>query len=373
MRTVIFACSFLALPLTAHPDPMAELHRAVLAGNYIEVEQLLKSSKVNVNAQNSDGQTALHIATISDTYVDDVSIMLEVLFAYGADPYVKDNKGETAYDYAKYVDQPEMCVTAAYLLKGMVGINGKDARGYTPLDWVVCWAEYSGDNDIMQQLIDEGADIRQVGRYNPLSLALGVMNDVELFMALAAEEGGIEEVVKKYGSTYLVMAAFYKHEGVVKLMLDHGADPNGRAEGYPTDIEDRTTVMAAVINSYHNAEKKRAAQRIVETLLTYGADVNVTTADGLTALVAAVSWLHEEVVKILLAHGADVNAGSSSYHSTALINAARRGNVSLVKLLLAHGADPHLADKRGNTPLKAAKFSGTKEVVEILLQAMQEN
>ena len=61
-----------------------------------------------------------------------------------------------------------------------------------------------------------------------------------------------------------------------------------------------------------------------------------------------------EEIKELLKKGADVNA-SDKYGRTALMKAARDGNLDMVKYLAENGADLEASDKFGNTVLDIAK------------------
>jgi len=59
--------------------------------------KFLVKNGVDINAQNSKGQTALHLA--SDTFKK--SILVKTLIELGADKTLKDKEGKTALDYAK--------------------------------------------------------------------------------------------------------------------------------------------------------------------------------------------------------------------------------------------------------------------------------
>ena len=78
---------------------------------------------------------------------------------------------------------------------------------------------------------------------------------------------------------------------------------------------------------------------ILERLLKDGADPNTATAGGETPLMTAVRTAKVDAVKVLLAHGANVNAHESARGQTALMWAATEGRVSVVKLLLEAGAE----------------------------------
>ena len=57
-----------------------------------------------------------------------------------------------------------------------------------------------------------------------------------------------------------------------------------------------------------------------------------------------------EIAETLLEYGADVNV-RGLHHCTGLVWAAGKSNVSLVRLLLDHGAKVDTGDKYGTTPL----------------------
>ena len=74
------------------------------------------------------------------------------------------------------------------------------------------------------------------------------------------------------------------------------------------------------------------------------------------------------MVKQLLAAGADVNMPTKE-GMTALMLAASVGNTEMVEILLEAGADVELQDEDGTTALMAASFNGFSEVVETLLRS----
>jgi ankyrin len=128
---------------------------------------------------------------------------------------------------------------------------------------------------------------------------------------------------------------------------------------------------------------------IVEQLLAKGANVDARAARGQTALMWAVAQKHSDVVRVLLAHGADVHARSEVWSQmmavsphgvpeynreiphggdTALMFAARVGDLDSAKLLLAAGANVNDADAWGVSALVLAAHSGYRELAEFLLE-----
>jgi ankyrin repeat protein len=130
------------------------------------------------------------------------------------------------------------------------------------------------------------------------------------------------------GTTPLMYAAFYGDRTAVRLLLDAGADPDGRNDA------GATALMWAV----SDAETTRL-------LLDYGADANARSELGQTALsIAAGRFGSASVIKLLLEYGADPSA---SQPGAALQGAASAGDSEVFQLLAEHGADLKSAGARG--------------------------
>src|SRR3989454_9987747 len=93
----------------------------------------------------------------------------------------------------------------------------------------------------------------------------------------------------------------------------------------------------------------------VKVLLEYGADVNLKPPSRFanTAVDAAVSGDHADIVRILLAAGADPNPGGGAEY-TPPPQAAMDGQLDVVRMLLDHGADVHTVRDGGHTPMDDA-------------------
>ena len=93
--------------------------------------------------------------------------------------------------------------------------------------------------------------------------------------------------------------------------------------------------------------------QIVGLLLKRGADINLQTSRGNTALNAAANGGRERMVDLLLQHGAELNPQDSAAWS-ALSTAAKGGKERVVDLLLRRGAEIDLQYKNGDTASKSA-------------------
>ena len=109
----------------------------------------------------------------------------------------------------------------------------------------------------------------------------------------------------------------------------------------------------------------------VKEALQRGGDPNKISEIGRTALHAAASKGHQEVVAVLLEHpGVDPNVVTLDTDWSSLHLAVSGGHYKVVALLLQQpGIEVNLPDDHGRTPLHFAAVRGTSpEIVELLLK-----
>ena len=125
---------------------------------------------------------------------------------------------------------------------------------------------------------------------------------------------------------------------------------------------------------------------MVEILANKDANVNAHGSRGQTALMWAVAQKHPEVVKVLLAHGVNIQAKSDVWSEvmavpphgylpynkaiphggeTALMFAARVGDLASAKLLVDAGANVNDADAWGVSATVLAEHSGYGDIVSL--------
>jgi ankyrin repeat protein len=149
----------------------------------------------------------------------------------------------------------------------------------------------------------------------------------------------------------------HDQESIVRLLLEHGADPNA-ANFFETALQ------VAV---------KRGRSTIVKLLLDHGADVNFREGGSGTALQSASNEGDVALIELLLDHGAEINAEAGGPsdgcfgRGTALQSASRGGHLAVVQYLLDHGADVNAESGRVGTALECASEEGSIEIVDLLL------
>ena len=172
---------------------------------------------------------------------------------------------------------------------------------------------------------------------------------------------------------------------IVKALLAHGANPNGRMTrrppGFVAGYEDAPGATPFLIAS------AAADVEMMRVLLAAGADPTLVT-DTHTTPVMAASGLNRgigessiteaqalEAVRLLIELGADAR-GATTNGENALFGAGYRGWNTLLALLIEKGADVNALSKAGLTPWLAASGFGdrlggvlyNKEGADILLR-----
>ena len=258
--------------------------------------------------------------------------------------------------------------------------------GLTPL----LYAAREGHTATVARLLDAGAAIDGVEANGIAPLLMAIANDRMETAALLIQRGAAIDKQDWYGRTPLWEAVnvrnLYVHNqtfehnvdregalGVVRLLLERGADPNPRTKESPpvrnqllattgtlewVDFTGQTPFLSAAL---------AGDVTVMRLLLDHGADPHIATVHGTTPLMAAagVNWVvsqtytegpEELLAAVKLCHelGMDVNA-VNSMGITAVMGAANRGSDAIIEYLVANGARLDVVDDEGRSPLDWAK------------------
>lgn len=159
------------------------------------------------------------------------------------------------------------------------------------------------------------------------------------------------------GDTALSIACDCGLTEVVRVLLECGADANTENARSKTPL-----ILATELISPYDIQ-------IVQMLVRSGAaSVNHRTRgrNANTALLHAAKFGNIEVIKELVNYDADINFRSPD-GSTALMRASYYNHVEIVRYLLNHGAVVDEKNGRGETALYTAAFRGHLNVVKILI------
>ena len=235
-------------------------------------------------------------------------------------------------------------------------------------------AARKGDHQTLRALLtkDTNVNVAQADGTTALHWA-AYLDDLD-GADLLLKAGAKANVATDLGITPLWNAAVNGSAEMTRKLLAAGADPN------VAQPSGETALMAAA---------RTGNPAVVEQLLAKGAKVDEHGTRGQTALMWATAEKHPEAVKVLLAHKANVHLKSDVWTQvmavpphgelslnkaiphggeTALMFAAREGDVESAKLLIAAGANVNDADAWGVSATTLAAHSGFTDLVEFLLQ-----
>jgi ankyrin repeat protein/mono/diheme cytochrome c family protein len=259
-------------------------------------------------------------------------------------------------------------------------VKAKDPAGSTLLHHAAGF----GTLDIVQLLLDRGAEVNAKNRRASTPLHWGIHDEAKVRVLLA--RGAAINAKQIEGRTPLYQAALFPSgTPVLRLLLEKGADPSiatliGQtpliAAAGRGDIE----AMLLLIEKGANVNVKNGAgdtplmaaatngnPRAVQLLLDKGADATVKNKRGETALGNASTQGIAETVKMLLDHGADVNTRNIRGYSALMLAAGSDAmHPGIVKMLLAKGADPTFSADYDETAQILAAKRGNTEVTRLL-------
>jgi ankyrin repeat protein len=193
---------------------------------------------------------------------------------------------------------------------------------------------------------------------------------------------GVEDALRLPLLHYMALRNPHPHTELaecINLLVEAGADINATAS---PDDDERTALMCAsalvniccttalqILVSYLPYLRVVNETLKLQILVERGADVLVTTADGLTALHFAATAGQTDCCEALLARESNLIHMKSADGHTALLCATQYGSMETVKLLHRHGADPSTANDDGVAPLMAATLRKRVDMVVYLLTA----
>lgn len=332
-----------ALTVTSEPAtdramfPGVALFPPIEDSNELLVEALINRG-VDLTATNEYGDTALHAAAAK---VDNVAITRKLLNA-GSDVNAIGNQGATPLHYAVDTADAEM---VKLLLLHHADRSTKDHGNRTALHL----AEKDEKQDLV--LLLKGATNDSSAVEDP---QIDLKQEAQLLMVVKKEEVQVplsEVELRKVSKMSLPLAAKNGDLDIVRLHMRLGADLEVKS------LLGQTALLHAVRSGH---------EVIVELLLASGAYVDALGDVKQTTLHYAAKLGYTSVVNALLARGANIHAMCEA-KETPLFKAARKGHTEIVRTLLASGANMEVLSDWNETALHQAAWNGHAETVQSLL------
>ena len=333
---------------------------AAMRGDIAAVRALLRT-KADVNAPQIDGATALHWAV----YHESVE-MTDLLLRAGAHPDAANRDGMTPMAMAAlYGDGP----LVSRLLKAGAAATSRGPNGES----LLMYAARNGNPDVIKRLVEAGAD---VNAKEPLRGTTALMWAAEQrhpeavgallaagadpaarsgpaglprnYLAQRVNTRAVEEAQKRRARA---AAAGRTYEEQLEFEFEQGQDLGGPRNAFVPDRSRQPGGRAGNAGAAAKAEGAAEAQPDDTEVVVAG--LVGTGGGGLTALVFAAREGDIESARKLLDAGADVNQ-QTEYGWTPLLTAVNNRNYRLATLLIERGANVNLANKGGWTPLYLA-------------------
>src|SRR5712691_4869594 len=297
--------ALLVVGASAQTDRSSDpLFAAIQRGAVADADRLLKGG-VSANVVDADGIPALLTATLFAN-----ADMVELLLKHGADPNRTGPGGATALMWAV----PDSEKVRRLLTHGAM-VN---ARSDTERTALLVAASYPGTVDVLRLLLDRGADLGAQDRGGSTALSLAVRSaDVEVVRFLVdkgLDPKGLSPLAQRAGfarydlpttdfvmskgvtppADVLITAATWQPTDHVARWIERGANVNAVAA--PAQYA-RTPLINAVASEAEGAET-------VKLLLEHGADPNAKMTEGETSLDWAIYKGDRGKIAVLEQHGA---------------------------------------------------------------------
>ena len=376
------------------------LHIAAYFDEVDTIEQLLTAG-AEIEAVNTDGQTALHVAAGRGNRAAVIALLrkdakINALDRDGYSPLYEAT-------YRRQLGTIQLLLNAGALVVGegflkrsplhravlngdMVAFDLIQARCVNAMPQG-CWSSFlhcaaeNGSRVVIEFFIRLGENVADRDAHGKTPFLVAAANGHVDAMSCFLENGATlteEDLISRRAAIHFV--AKEGHVGALEFLLSKRVDVNC------VDISKTTPLMFAVSNGHVRVAElllqsgatvascqdllTSAARggkiEMLELILNNGALLDEPDSEGDRALIEAAKAGHEFATKFLLDRGAEIACGNS-HHRNALHEAAGQGHVEVSRILLAGGADVEELLDRSYTPLHYAACAAQVEAVELLL------
>jgi len=332
-------------------------------------------NKANINKQDDDGNTPLHIACLY--HYDKI---IEFLINNGANLNIEDNKGNTPIlSYLNNKDDTfneNQVKTIQYFVE-----HGMDLHKNTGNE-LLHRACYNLNYELIKYLIEHGANsdaTNSIIGNRPLMTIIyafvskyrqdhhklfntlwpDFLKIVKFLISLGASVNTVNDIGETpflhFSHDFFSNPCLLRNEACVNLIdyfIEIGANVNTR------DRKKQTILHYAC--QYGN-------KRHMNYLIEKGADPNTEDHEGKTPLFIACSNNNTDCIEYLVEFGVDINKEDREGR-TPLFIVCLNNNEKYIKYLVEHGANPNKKDRQENTPLsilcKNNFLDGIKYLIE---------
>lgn len=318
------------------------LLEASKGGDDMDVEILLGEG-AEVDWVGSEGKTALHLAAQYGN-----KRVVKILLDHGADIEA----------HCEPFGTPLMILHRA---------------GNTPLHWAAAGDDTGGRQESVARLLLEcGANVnaRSLRFRTPLQAAImstRTGNDATATIRMLLDKGALVNAFDSEGWGPLHEAAYYGKSDIAQILLDHGANTEGR----PSESDRAYATNPNLLPGHHVKTplllaSSQWSEPLIRVLSKYHANLDAQMQNGDTLLHIAAIEGKRTIVPLLLELGANPNIKEFDYGSTPLHKAAFVGYPGIVQALLRGRVNTQSLNNLGQKAVEVARLYGRTEAVDVL-------
>lgn len=307
------------------------------------LETVKNDDKFNyLNTEGTGGNMPLNFALGYTSYKHESRAKaIKLLLEHGADPNTRNREGKLPLHCVFNNSDSVFCHKVTELLLNYnASPDAEDNQGKTLLRYLL--EDSIHDRvEIARLLLERSANL-YINKYGKPLLYKAYSEKRDDIVKLLLEHGADPNVQNEHGEFLLYKACSERRDSIVRLLLEHNADPNIK------DQKGRTPLSFVFEDRY----LRESNVGIVELLLEYDASPDVKDQEGKSLFYYIID--RYKVVELLLDKGVDPNIQDDRSRTPLHYlceHGCRKGRVEIAKLLLRRGADPDLKDKDGKKPI----------------------
>ena len=337
------------------------LAEEILSGNFDEesAKSIVESGNVNVNLQNEDGDTLLHICLKNKKYIEAIWLIHQ-----NADTNIENNDGLTAQRLA--VHKGSFDVVNTLISSTKINVDQLDKNQRSLLQDAVI----SGHSDVANLLMQYSKNINSVDNNNRNVIFDAISYGDDKITNKLIENDDIDlNVIDNTGKTILHSKEVEEDDELAIKLLKNGANPT------ICDRDGNNFLLKITL-------KGKAGEAILKVAIRMGCDLNAKVSNKnsiLMEVMYAFSKIpHSEALrrsefknmaKQLIKQGIDVKAINNN-HETALFDLVRSSDIEGCAFVVENGININQVNKNKETALSLAILPGVKnlDIVILLLQ-----
>ncbi|GKZ32275.1 hypothetical protein AbraIFM66950_001568 [Aspergillus brasiliensis] len=370
-------------PLSANNATDTAMHLAAQNGAIDVMEVLQQRERSAISSINYMGRNPLHHAATAPAAA--------WLIDHGADVDATDTEGRTALMLASEQGNEKL---VTLLLSRNANPRAQTKTRQTALHYAMAQA----DPRIPHALLEKDhslANCQDVVGRTPVHAALSASKTTLVTEVLKGPYGSHInlDIQDNEGNTAL-MVAIHEQDGkeledLVRLLLDHGADPMIRNKSDQTSLlilirSEKRDILSIFFDHplqkpvdindggddtptpLYAACEEGEIDLVKELIEKYGADVNALGGKYRTALGVSAQGGYYQQVAYLLDQGADVSIHAGPFWANALSAALSSRLVAIAEFLVEKGAPIDAVGSLGQSAVHLAGWGGTLELLELL-------